>query len=335
MSIKSFQKLIKEIVEYVLANGDNDYIVIGENTSGKSALLSCLMERVKKIGQNKFYFIDSVNRSFHLNNIGDSKEVQEFEYEEICNRRLEKNIFNKIDSFGTGGIESIYWIHEKKLKELIFDFFEIKIDISVNLQDDIPVVMPAKLEIEKNGRSFSEEGYDLSIPNGMQAVIRLFLELLFFRSQLHNEDSHQKPIVFIEELDLYLSENYSAQIFEFLKEKFPEFLFIISTHSRDLAISAVNTTVIAIKDLEMIIVNIGENYQLDVEELFADIFHTTEMKLRTNDDETDRKIRVLLNKKLNNNWYEADQNMYDQISKQKLLPHQIYLMDEIKRWKYE
>mgnify|MGYP003293400508 FL=1 len=39
MSTKNFRKLIKGTVEYVLKNLENNYILIGENTSGKSELL--------------------------------------------------------------------------------------------------------------------------------------------------------------------------------------------------------------------------------------------------------------------------------------------------------
>lgn len=334
MSTNSFRSLIKETVDYISCNMDCNYILIGENTSGKSELLSCIMGKIKNTGDPLFYFIDSVNRSFHLNEIGYSKEEKEFDHFEVCRQRT-GNLFNKLDSFGVGKIESIYWMHEEVLKDLIFDFLGLNIDIKVNNQEGSPVPIPAKIEIIRDGISFSEEGEcDLNIPNGMQAVIRLFLELLFFKSKVQNDVLHSKAVVFIEELDLYLSENYSSKIFNFLVRRFPEFLFIVSTHSRDLTISAENATVIAIKGSEKRIVNSGENYQLDVEELFADIFHTKETSMHTNDDSTDRKIRILLNKKIGNSWSEEDQQTFNELMEEKLFPHQIFLMEEIKRWKY-
>ena len=60
MSTKNFRKLIKGTVEYVLKNLENNYILIGENTSGKSELLFSIMRRMienSKIDQ--IYFIDS------------------------------------------------------------------------------------------------------------------------------------------------------------------------------------------------------------------------------------------------------------------------------------
>ena len=59
MSTKNFRKLIKGTVEYVLKNLENNYILIGENTSGKSELLFSIMRRMienSKIDQ--IYFID-------------------------------------------------------------------------------------------------------------------------------------------------------------------------------------------------------------------------------------------------------------------------------------
>ena len=58
MSTKNFRKLIKGTVEYVLKNLENNYILIGENTSGKSELLFSIMRRMienSKIDQIYFY----------------------------------------------------------------------------------------------------------------------------------------------------------------------------------------------------------------------------------------------------------------------------------------
>ena len=116
MSTKNFRKLIKGTVEYVLKNLENNYILIGENTSGKSELLFSIMRRMienSKIDQ--IYFIDSVNRSFHLDAISSfQKEKKEYDYREICAMRLEERTFNKMDSFGPARIESIYWMYEDK-----------------------------------------------------------------------------------------------------------------------------------------------------------------------------------------------------------------------------
>lgn len=166
----------------------------------------------------------------------------------------------------------------------------------------------------------------------MQAVLRIFLELLFFKSNLHTDEQQKKAIIFIEELDLYLSENYSSRIFNFLEKKFPEFRFVISTHSRELTLSAETATVIAIKGTNKKIVNNGENYQLDVDELFADIFHTEEIYMHSNEDELDRKLRILLNRKISESWEDRDQKIFEEMLEAKLLPHQKFLMDEIERW---
>lgn len=333
MSTKGFRRLINEVTKYILENSDRNYILIGENTSGKSELLSSAMKELKKDSNNIFYFIDSVNRTFHLKDIGYSGERKEFNYIEIRNQRMDNNQFNKLDTFGMGKIESIYWMHEIELKELIKEFFNLNIDIKEYNQEGFLVSQKAKLEIKKNGRSLQGKGdEELNFPNGMQAVLRIFLELLFFKSNLHTDEQQKKAIIFIEELDLYLSENYSSRIFNFLEKKFPEFRFVISTHSRELTLSAETATVIAIKGTNKKIVNNGENYQLDVDELFADIFHTEEISMHSNEDELDRKLRILLNRKISESWEDRDKKIFEEMLEAKLLPHQKFLMDEIERW---
>lgn len=78
--------------------------------------------------------------------------------------------------------------------------------------------------------------------------------------------------------------------------------------------------------------NSGENYELDVEELFADIFYTEETLMHTNDDRIDRKLRVLLNNKITGDWCEMDSKMLKEIHKEELKPHQVFLREEIERW---
>lgn len=338
MSTKNFRKLIKGTVEYVLKNSSNNYILIGENTSGKSELLFSIMRRMienSKIDQ--IYFIDSVNRSFHLDAISSfQKEKKEYDYREICAMRLEERTFNKMDSFGPARIESIYWMYEDKLKALVEDFFGLQIDIKISEQENTPINIPARLEIIKGDYVFTEDHENLNMPNGMQAVFRIFLELLFLKDNVNKiTDTDEKNIVCIEELDLYLSEKYSAEIFNFIRKAFPNFVFIVSTHSRALTVTAKETNVIAIKGTEKWIVNSGENYELDVEELFADIFYTEETLMHTNDDRIDRKLRVLLNNKITGDWCEMDSKMFKEINTEELKPHQVFLREEIERWDCE
>lgn len=154
MSTKGFRRLINEVTKYILENSDRNYILIGENTSGKSELLSSAMKELKKDSNNIFYFIDSVNRTFHLKDIGYSGERKEFNYIEIRNQRMDNNQFNKLDTFGMGKIESIYWMHEIELKELIKEFFNLNIDIKEYNQEGFLVSQKAKLEIKKMGVLF-------------------------------------------------------------------------------------------------------------------------------------------------------------------------------------
>lgn len=329
MSTKKYQKLVERISDIILSETKEDYLLIGENTSGKSSLLLHVMNKCR---DRKFYFIDSVNRSFQLELVGDSSEIKSFDYQEIVTRRLEKTIFNKRDSYGVSNIESIYWMNEKRLIEIVSDFFSVKIKIEGSNKKNSPITIPPKFEIIKSGVSFSEEGnHELTIPNGMQAVLRIILELLFFESSMDG-NLKEKSIVFIEELDLYLSENYSAKIFNFIRRIFPEFLFVVTTHARGMVIEAEKSNVIAVKENDYEIVRSSENYKLDVEELFINLFHAEEFMLSTNDDEVDKQIRFLLNQRINGNWCTSDEETMNELSLKNLLPHQKFLIDEVKGW---
>lgn len=333
MSIRQFRNLIKETAEYVLDNIDNSYILIGENIAGKSELLLFLMGKCFSMNL-KFYFIDSVNRTFQLTDTKVSNEITDYNYKKVCEKRLEKQNFNRYDTFASGRIEALYWNYEQQLKNMIWEFWGINIDIKKC--ENGPVAMEPRFDIIKDGVAYSEKNEELKIPNGMQAVLRLFIEILYFEESIKNDlASMSKPIVIIEELDLYLSENYSSQILNFLIKSFPQFVFVVTTHSRELTLETENVTVIALKEGERRIVYSGENYQLDIEELFADVFHTDEMNMYTNDDELDRKLRVLLNRKIENCWNEHDQKEMDKLAGKHLLPHQKFLVDKIREWKYE
>ena len=331
--MRKFQKLIADVGEFILKDYETNFIIIGENTSGKSEAILKTIEECLKMDSSDIYFIDSVNRSFHLELVGDSSERKQYNYNEIRKMRMGKQVFNKRDTYGTGNIESIYWMHEKRLKEMILDFFGLVIDVKSAMETDTPIAIPPKIEIIKAGKSFSEEGaLNLNIPNGMQAGMRIFLELLFFESSIKENLEEKKQIVFIEELDSFLSENYSSRIFNFINEQFSNFKFIVTTHSRDLVLHAENVTVIGIKDEEFEIVESGDNYMLDAQELFAEIFHKEQVDFFTNDDKVDRQLRILLNRKINGSWDMNDNEELLKLKNNNLLPHHKFLVDEIEDW---
>lgn len=57
--------------------------------------------------------------------------------------------------------------------------------------------------------------------------------------------------------------------------------------------------------------------------------------MHTNDDQIDRKLRVLLNNKITDEWCEMDSKMLKEIGKEELKPHQVFLIEEIERWDCE
>ena len=177
MSITSYNNMLKEI-KYKIENEKLKYkntIIIGDNSRGKSELLRNILLD-KKEG---YYFIDSVNRSFNYEKIENTQQVRDT-YINVLEYRLEENIFNLKDSFdfnktGMGFIEEVYLNFEEELKILIRDFLDINFDITI--EDNSILGKKPKLLIDKNTEKLS---------SGYQAIIRIFLELLYFKNSLYH-----------------------------------------------------------------------------------------------------------------------------------------------------
>lgn len=68
----------------------------------------------------------------------------------------------------------------------------------------------------------------VELSSGYQALIRIFMEILYF------SDTKSKGTIVIDEIDEFLSVKNSGKILGFLKNKFPELNFVVTTHSADL-----------------------------------------------------------------------------------------------------
>lgn len=228
--------MLKEI-KYKIENEKLKYkntIIIGDNSSGKSELLRNILLD-KKEG---YYFIDSVNRSFNYEKIENTQQVRDT-YINVLEYRLEENIFNLKDSFdfnktGMGFIEEVYLNFEEELKILIRDFLDINFDITI--EDNSILGKKPKLLIDKNTEKLS---------SGYQAIIRIFLELLYFKNSYNN--INKNPIVVIDEINEFLSTKNEKKILPFLMKKFNNMNFIITTHSADVIASSIDFNIIVLK----------------------------------------------------------------------------------------
>ena len=319
MSIESYNNMLKEIKDKI-ENEKLKYknaIIIGDYSSGKSELLrNILMD--KKEG---YYFIDSVNRSFNYEKIGDIQKISNT-YINVLKHRLEENIFNLNDSFdfnktGIGFIEEVYLNFEEELKMLIKDFLNVDFDIAI--EDNLILGKKQKLLIDKNAEKLS---------SGYQAIIRIFLELLYFKNSYNN--INKNPIVVIDEINEFLSTKNEKKFLPFLMKKFNNMNFIITTHSADVIASSIDFNIIVLKGNSYECLD-GNDFSTvtDAREIFEKIYKLSNNNM-TNDIEFE--LRNLLNFKISGTWTEKEETKLNKIEKEKLTNSQLLILNEIKSW---
>ncbi|MBS6601915.1 MAG: hypothetical protein KH333_13065 [Clostridium sp.] len=311
--------MLKEI-KYKIENEKLKYkntIIIGDNSSGKSELLRNILLD-KKEG---YYFIDSVNRSFNYEKIENTQQVRDT-YINVLEYRLEENIFNLKDSFdfnktGMGFIEEVYLNFEEELKILIRDFLDINFDITI--EDNSILGKKPKLLIDKNTEKLS---------SGYQAIIRIFLELLYFKNSYNN--INKNPIVVIDEINEFLSTKNEKKILPFLMKKFNNMNFIITTHSADVIASSIDFNIIVLKGNSYECLD-GNDFSTvtDAREIFEKIYKLSDNNM-ANDIEFE--LRNLLNFKISGTWTEKEETKLNKIEKEKLTNSQLLILNEIKSW---
>jgi len=165
-----------------------------------------------------------------------------------------------------------------------------------------------------------------SLSNGYQAIIRLFLEIIY----IHKNKGNNKITVVIDEIDEYLSSRNKSNIVEFLKNEFNEFNWVITTHSADVMASAKNFNLIILKN---------ENYQCldsndfntitDVQEIFRDLYDKT---IDDNKDDINITLRRLLSLKITGCWGEIEEQDLKKVESNYLTTSQLFLINQIKNW---
>lgn len=300
------QKIISKELRY------EDSIVIGDNSSGKSELLRRLVLELIKTGQ--VYFIDAVNRNFSVKDISRTKEIPAYN-DWILKTRLDSEHFNLQDSFNCYGtrtetIEIIYTLFETELQKLFFKLVGKRFEwIPGNVMGNV---------------KFSEGEAVLS--SGYQAIVRILLELLYF-------DKVQKKSpnawIIIDELDEFLSPKYAMKIWDFLKQNFPQYYFVVTTHSSDLLIGAQNANLIVLIEDGFEVRDINDyNSSSSVQMIFERVFATEEKGNNT----TFYILQSLLNKKLNGAWSKKEEEELAKIEREKLTASQNLIYKQIQEW---
>ena len=216
---------------------------------------------------------------------------------------------------GTGRIEAIFKEYMEEIKMLLKKFIDI--DITMKEVNYGIFSSEEKLFVDNKIESLS---------NGYQAIIRLFLEIIY----IHKNKGNNKITVVIDEIDEYLSSRNKSNIVEFLKNEFNEFNWVITTHSADVMASAKNFNLIILKN---------ENYQCldsndfntitDVQEIFRDLYDKT---IDDNKDDINITLRRLLSLKITGCWGEIEEQDLKKVESNYLTTSQLFLINQIKNW---
>lgn len=316
--MKFCQNMLNEIATQLKENTLNyeHSIIIGDNSSGKSLLLK------KIITPQTCYFIDAVNRSFHVDKVSNTSIKPPFK-SSIVNMRLQEDYFNLVDSFSCYGtqterVEEIYALYENSLQNLLFELLGEKFVIA---EDGVL------------GEVIFESGRGL-LSSGFQALVRILLELLYYQDMGLSENFNSKACIIIDELDEFLSPRNAAAIFPFLCQHFPEMRFVVSSHSIDLVASAADANIIILDDYGYEVLDSNDFSTLSEAALiFSKVFGFSEAQPSSKKaDKTDDLLRRLLNNKINSAWSQSDNLLLKQIDVKDLSNSQKIIYKQILEW---
>jgi len=309
-----YQNTINELIHIILGNElpYNNTIIIGNNSSGKSDLLKQLL---MKTSSENWYLIDSVNRYFNSAQIfklnGEGSKIQFSK--NILEHRLMEDNYNLKDTFYYMGvptsIENFYFDFSYEIKNLIQQFLNVNFEVKQS----------------KVGYKIYLDNIESTLSSGYQALIRIFMEMEYIKRTM------KKGFVVIDEIDEFLFAYNSGRIFEFLKQKYKDFSFIITTHSADLIANAVSANIILLSNHAYELLDAADfNSVSQVYNIFNSIFQDN--KNLDDKEMIDAVLRRLLNNKASGIWKEENQYEFEYIKKQKLTKVQKVLVRQIEEW---
>ena len=308
-----YASLLNKVIKIIQDSGNKNWIIIGDNSIGKSEVLRRFVTKSKVS-----YYIDSVNRGFDIRKVI-LQDIESFSItsRQIIDTRIKDEFYNLTDSFGGNDhIERLYPLYKDKLKNLFENYLEI--DFS----------------IEREGY---EEGYgegplickidnvEAELSSGYQALARIFSELIFYSDIIK-----EKGIIVIDEIDEFLSPKNSTNILNFLISEFPGNNFIVSTHSGDLIANTNYASIIALEKENFSILDSNDFTTLtEVNTLFHKLFNNQE---REKDNSVDDKLQRLFDLKIIRKWTEEEENEFNNIYFNNLTSVQKLIHKQIEEW---
>ena len=290
-------------------------IIVGDNSSGKSLLLKTFIEEASK--SKKIYFIDAVNRNFDVKKISKLEKKPEYK-STILETRMREEFFNLVDSFNFFGtsterIEMIYTLYEEEVQKL---FYKLTGDSFSLIAGDVLGEVDFGI-----GKGLLSSGY--------QALIRIVLELLYYKDTVIVKEEAEEAWIVIDELDEFLSPKYSARIMEFLKAEFPWANWIVTTHSCDLVAYTSDSNLIILDDGFCEVLDINDYSSIsEVQIVFERLFGKENLL----ENEIESVLRRLFNNKINNVWGKDEEECLEEIRKEQLSASQKLILRQIQEW---
>lgn len=309
-----YQNTINEMVSIIMEKQlpYETTIMIGNNSSGKSELLKRLLLQ-SDFGH--WYLIDSVNRYFNIGQIFkmDNGCSQIQFSEKIAEHRLMEDNYNLKDTFYYKGvpttIENFYFCFETEIKRMVREFLGVGFEVR---QSEL-------------GYKVYLDGNESSLSSGYQALLRIFMEMEYVRHTM------KKGTVVIDEIDEFLFAYNCARIFEYLRQEYRDFSFIVTTHSADLIAHAQAANLVLMSDNRYELFDAGDfNSVSQVYNIFDSIFH--DRKTVSDKEVTDMILRRMLNNKVTGIWKEEDRRELMALKDRNLTKAQKVLIRQIEEW---
>lgn len=289
-------------------------IIIGDNAIGKSEVIKHFVKSRAEKGEG-IYYLDAVNRSFHVSRLNDGLKEVEFS-NKITELRLKDENFNLVDTWAYYGtqtecIEIIYHLYQERVQNLLFEF----------LGNSFHVWMKETEEVQYRDGSVGK------LSNGYQALVRLFLELIYAEKMKTDE----KKVIVIDEVDEYLSPKNAGKLYPFLVKTFQDMRFIFATHSADFIAYAQNANIMLMKQEGFEILSSNDFSGIDdVVAMFKVAFGSS--AAFSEKRQQDEELRMLLNNRISGIWGQEEENMLKAINTDTLSNAQKMIFKQIKEW---
>ncbi|MGL4865363.1 MAG: hypothetical protein ACRC4T_19890 [Cetobacterium sp.] len=310
--MSNYDKKINKGKKQIISSKE-DIVIIGDNSIGKTDII---YEYIKS-SDKKIHFIDAHNKKFNVDNIKIEKIKEDIipTLENVLEKRLERTVFNLSDSFSQTilEIEQVYSFFKDDLLRLIQKYLDKKIELKLEVIGKSPGGRP-KMEI------YIDDEKHKNLSNGYQAIIRLFLEIIYANYWKAEE-------IIIDEVNEFLSPKNEENIFPFLKENFPELRFIMTTHSPEF-ISSVSEGILLILDEDFVEIQDLSEFETpnDVRKIYLNLFND---KKTSSEKNAERIIREFLIKRKNGTLTEEDYKECRGIDKTKLNPALSKILDKL------